>query len=206
MNKWAIALILAGIAMAVVGMDTGTTNSSSAILTGTRLLDEMEVVLPNGTHDKAGSHLAGKVVGLYFAASWCPPSQRFTPKLKASPQTPSLHVTTCRDSSHPLQKFYETVKKAGKPFEVVYVSSDDSEKELTDFYTEEMGDWLYLPFGSPTIKWVHSADPPILALMSYSLSSRELRKKYGVKAYPTLLVINQDGQVIVEKARSEIQV
>jgi len=40
------------------------------------------------------------------------------------------------------------VKQEGKPFEVVFVSRDRSEEELTLYYTKKMGDWLYLPFGS----------------------------------------------------------
>merc|ERR1711998_221016 len=48
-------------------------------------------------------------LGLYFSASWCPPCHQFTPKL----------VQT-----------FQAVKKAGKQFEIIFVSSD---KSMADF-------------------------------------------------------------------------
>ena len=45
----------------------------------------------------AAEALAGKIVALYFSASWCPPCKLFTPVLKAA---------------------YEAANKAGKRFEV----------------------------------------------------------------------------------------
>jgi len=68
---------------------------------------------------------AGKVLGLYFSASWCPPCHAFTPKL------------------------VETVKKvkaAGKDFEVIFVSSDRS---MGDFqkYFGSMESFLAIPQG-----------------------------------------------------------
>ncbi len=47
--------------------------------------------------------LAGKIVGLYFSAQWCPPCRRFTPELAS---------------------FYKTLVAQEKPFEVVFISAD----------------------------------------------------------------------------------
>ena len=44
--------------------------------------------------------LDGKIVALYFSASWCGPCQQFTPLLKT---------------------FYTAIKRLGKPFEIVFV-------------------------------------------------------------------------------------
>jgi len=54
------------------------------------------------------------VVGVYFSAHWCPPCQRFTPKL-----------VEC----------YEKLKAMGKKFEVVFVSSDSSKEEFDSYYS-----------------------------------------------------------------------
>merc|ERR1719335_1929874 len=54
------------------------------------------------------SVLEGKVVALYFSAHWCPPCRGFTPMLK---------------------DFYETIKGKSLPFEIIFVSSDESESE-----------------------------------------------------------------------------
>ena len=48
---------------------------------------------------------AGKTIGLYFSAHWCPPCKAFTPKL----------VET-----------FGAVKAAGKQFEMIFISSDRS--------------------------------------------------------------------------------
>jgi nucleoredoxin len=47
--------------------------------------------------------LAGKYVGVYFSAHWCPPCRRFTPKLAST---------------------YNFLQATGKPFEVIFVSAD----------------------------------------------------------------------------------
>ena len=67
--------------------------------------------------------LAGKVVGLYFSAHWCPPCKQFTPILK---------------------DFYEEL--AGEGFEVVFMSMDKSEQELKKYMAELHGDWFHVPF------------------------------------------------------------
>mmetsp|Transcript_235 Transcript_235/g.415 ORF Transcript_235/g.415 Transcript_235/m.415 type:complete len:378 (-) Transcript_235:262-1395(-) len=65
---------------------------------------------------------------LYFSAHWCPPCQRFTPKLI---------------------EFYNSMKDHGKhDFELIFVSFDKNENEFKE-YTSEMP-WPCLPFGSDT--------------------------------------------------------
>lgn len=78
----------------------------------------------DGSQKTVDSDLAGKYIGLYFSAHWCPPCKRFTPKLV---------------------KFYNDRKAAGKDdFEVVFCSSDNEEVEFKDYYGEMP--WLSLPF------------------------------------------------------------
>jgi len=60
----------------------------------------------------------GKVLGLYFSASWCPPCHAFTPKL----------VETVK-----------AVKAAGKHFEVIFLSSDRSMADFTKYFGEMTG-------------------------------------------------------------------
>ena len=68
--------------------------------------------------------LAGKTVGIYFSAHWCPPCRTFTPNLV---------------------KFRDKNKKN---FEVVFVSSDRSPDAQMDYMKETDMKWFTLPHRS----------------------------------------------------------
>ena len=61
--------------------------------------------------------------GVYFSAHWCPPCRAFTPHLA---------------------KKYEVWKKAGHPFEVIFVSSDRDQSSFDDYFKEMP--WLTIPY------------------------------------------------------------
>eukprot|EP00959_Pyramimonas_sp_CCMP1952_P226731 4740719-Pyramimonas_sp.AAC.1 len=66
-----------------------------------------ELVKPTGEKISVQSLKdAGTYIALYFSAHWCGPCRGFTPELI---------------------KTYNTLKAAGKPFEIVFVSSDNDE-------------------------------------------------------------------------------
>lgn len=87
-------------------------------------------------------------VGLYFSAHWCGPCRGFTPQLA---------------------KKYEELKKDGKKFEIVFVSSDRTQKAFDDYYKEQP--WLALKFGDRKRK-------------------AKLSKKFKVQGIPTLVFID----------------
>ncbi|VDL81148.1 unnamed protein product [Nippostrongylus brasiliensis] len=88
------------------------------------LLAGTQIQLKDGSKVDAGEYLKGKMVGLYFSASWCPPCRSFTPKLK---------------------RFYEAVKESHPEFEIVLVSRDKEADALFEYYDEHMGDWTFIP-------------------------------------------------------------
>ncbi|CAD6199461.1 unnamed protein product [Caenorhabditis auriculariae] len=100
-----------------------------------KLLAGTPLKLKDGSEVDAGSYLDGKVVGLYFSASWCPPCRGFTPKLK---------------------EFYEKIKKTHPEFEVVFVSRDRESDCLVNYFLDHMGDWTYIPFGNDQIQYILS--------------------------------------------------
>ncbi|CAK9055356.1 Nucleoredoxin [Durusdinium trenchii] len=72
--------------------------------------------------------IAGKHLGLYFSAHWCPPCRAFTPQLA---------------------KWYAGVKKElGDKFEIVFCSGDRDDESLKEYYKhmKDEGDWCALPF------------------------------------------------------------
>merc|ERR1711998_237275 len=73
--------------------------------------------------------LQNKVFGLYFSAHWCPPCRGFTPKLAET---------------------YNTLKAAGKNFEIVFVSSCKSADQFDEYFKEQP--WLAVPFADRETK------------------------------------------------------
>jgi len=77
--------------------------------------------------------IAGKTLGIYFSAHWCPPCRTFTPKLA---------------------QHYKAYKEKGLQFEIIFSTGDRSEAEFKDYYKEMQsagGDWLAIP-------WAKSAE------------------------------------------------
>ena len=106
----------------------------------------------------------GAVIGLYFSAHWCPPCRGFTPKLAA---------------------VYEDIKKAHQDFEIVFISSDNSEDEFKS-YLDEMP-WLALPFDNKE-------------------ENTRCSEKFEIEGLPTLVILDaENGNVISTDGRSIIE-
>lgn len=69
--------------------------------------------------------LAGKKIGLYFSAQWCPPCRAFTPVLV---------------------DMYKELQEQGKPFEIIFVSHDRSENDMIKYMRDYRMPWLAVPF------------------------------------------------------------
>jgi len=91
----------------------------------------------------------GKVVLLDFWGTWCPPCRASVPILKN------------------IQKKY-----AGKPFQLLSISSDDDEDVLKTFVQAQQMNWA-----------------------EYLDSSGELQHKFKVDSFPTYLVVDKDGVI-----------
>jgi len=108
--------------------------------------------------------LAGKTIGVYFSAHWCPPCRVFTPNLV---------------------KFYNSLKKAGKPFEIVFVSSDRDKKAMYKYMKEMKMPWLVLPYGD--------------------IHKKSLSSEFNVKGIPKLVILNSSGKLITENGRGDVR-
>jgi len=106
--------------------------------------------------------LRGKTaVGIYFSAHWCPPCRGFTPQLAKS---------------------YKNFL-ASKGMEIIFVSSDRSEKDFQSYYKEMP--WLAVPYSRRDL---HQA----------------LNKKFKVQGIPSLIVLDETGQVITTDGRTKV--
>ncbi|MBQ4479227.1 MAG: redoxin domain-containing protein [Victivallales bacterium] len=104
-----------------------------------------------------------ELIGIYFSAHWCPPCRQFTPMLV---------------------KFYNECKKDKKSFQIVFVSFDNTEKDMSKYMTEANMPWLAVPYGSDF--------------------REKLAKEYNVSGIPMLIVIDKNGKVVSTGARGEV--
>ncbi|UJR17248.1 hypothetical protein I4U23_004143 [Adineta vaga] len=111
----------------------------------------------------ATTELEDKIVGLYFSGHWCPPSRQFTPKL--------------------VELYTNMSQEMKQNFKIVFVSSDNSEKEFNSYYNEMP--WYALPYADRTRKDV-------------------LSSKYSVKGIPCLIILSPSGQIITVNGVQEV--
>jgi len=107
--------------------------------------------------------LAGKTIGIYYSAHWCPPCRGFTPLLV---------------------EVYDKIREKGNKFEVVLVSGDRSPSDMYEYMREAEMPWPAVP---------------------YEKSVREkLIEQYGVQAFPTLIIVNEDGYTVTKNGRNDV--
>lgn len=94
-----------------------------------------------------------KYVLIYFSAHWCPPCRKFTPKLV---------------------EFYNQPR--GKGFEVVFVSSDESQNDM--------------------LKYMKEASMPWAATRLNGGASSYLKSKFSGKGIPCLVLLDENGEVL----------
>jgi nucleoredoxin len=102
-----------------------------------------------------------KLIGIYFSAHWCPPCRGFTPKLA---------------------EFYNNVNENGKVFEVIFVSSDQDQRQFEEYFKEMP--WLAIDF-----KDSRRAD---------------IKKAHSVTGIPNLVILKPDGKKLDVNARQDV--
>ena len=119
----------------------------------------------------SSAKLAGKKIGIYFSASWCPPCRAFTPQLVAA---------------------YNQLQAEGKPFEVVLVTSDRDKPGMEAYMEDHHMPWLAIPFGDKPIEALKKkfavAGIPMLVVVdaagtTLSTTARGEIAKDGAKAF-----------------------
>ena len=100
---------------------------------------------------------ASKAVLIYASAHWCGPCRQFTPLLRM---------------------FYEAAKAAGAQIEIVFLSSDRTEREMVSYYKESHGKWLAVPFFSPQRQFLSS--------------------HFNIRGIPSLILLNKGTMQAVD--------
>ncbi|CAP22932.2 Protein CBR-TRX-3 [Caenorhabditis briggsae] len=87
--------------------------------------------LKDGSMVDAGEHLKGKIVVLYFSASWCGPCRQFTPIMK---------------------ELYQQIAATNQPIEVILLSRDYMRFQLDEYYEKQGCSWGVVPLRDPIIE------------------------------------------------------
>ena len=109
--------------------------------------------------------LDGKVLGIYFSAHWCGPCRAFTPQLVS---------------------VYNTLKAAGKPFEIIFASSDRDEDSFRQY------------FG--TMPWLSLAG----TVAEGKDRKGDLSAHFEVGGIPTLVILDENRNVVRADARGAV--
>lgn len=92
----------------------------------------------------------------------------------------------CRSFTPRLAEKYKEIIKAGHPFEIVFVSSDRSEDECMKYFQEMP--WKLLDYKARDIK--DNLSQPLIG--------------FGVQGIPTLVLLDENGELITKDGRSAI--
>ncbi|ETW08176.1 hypothetical protein H310_02512 [Aphanomyces invadans] len=131
-------------------------NSPFVALVGPTLLQS------GGKEVSTAEHLQGKTVAIYFSAHWCPPCRGFTPQLAT---------------------YYKKLTATGKPFEIVFVSSDNNQESFDEYFAEMP--WTAVPYAARDIH-------------------KSLNAQYKVQGIPTLVIVDENGNTINTNARGKV--
>jgi len=121
-------------------------------------------LLKGETEVNTADALAGlDAVGIYFSAHWCPPCRGFTPQLAEK---------------------YKKLQEAGKKFEIVFASSDQSEDQFKSYFAEMP--WLAMPYSERELK-------------------ESLSDEHECEGIPYLVILDgQTGKTITQEGRAEV--
>jgi len=92
----------------------------------------------------------------------------------------------CRGFTPQLVEKYNELVEAGLPFEIVFISSDRNEEDCAHYFSEMP--WKLLAFGESAKK--NSLSDP--------------SEGFGIRGIPTLVLLDEHGQLITKEGRSVV--
>lgn len=114
---------------------------------------------------------SSKMTCLYFASSWCPDCTPITPLLK---------------------KAYEEQSEGS--FQVVYVSSDNSEEEMMRSFNDTHGSWNFIPYDSDDRNGLKKHFGACAGKEVKDLGMSTEERKYGI---PTLIIMDSKSHEVI---------
>lgn len=91
----------------------------------------------------------------------------------------------CRQFTPVLVDFYNQLKSQGKKFQVIFASIDHDAKSMAKYMQDLKMPWLAYSFGDSKIG--------------------ALKQKFGVQSIPTLIILNDKGEVITANGRGDVK-
>eukprot|EP00741_Cyanophora_paradoxa_P013326 tig00020684_g12869.t1 len=122
------------------------------------LLKGAKGVTSAGTEYELSGAIKGKITALYIGALWAAPCQKLTPVLVEA---------------------YKKLERDRKPFEIIFVSNDRTEKDFQKYF--EGMPWLAIPFTEDSLR-------------------DKICTNYEVREVPTLVVFDENGTLLLSDA------
>ena len=149
-----------------------TTESEGTSLTTNNDNKKLSELIGNNIRNKNGKLISvdnelsknNDVIGLYFSAHWCGPCRNFTPKLKNA--------------------YNKWKNEKNLKFEIIFVSRDTSQSAFENYYNNDHGNWLIIPYNDKN-------------------RINKLCKLNNSGGIPCLVMINaKNGDIITENGRN----
>ena len=106
-----------------------------------------------------------EVVLFFFSAHWCAPCREFSPTLK--------------------EAYADYKRRGGQKVEVVFVSKDANEDAMSNYMTDDHGEWYAVAYRSEL--------------------AAKLDRDHHIDGLPSLVAVNKDGSVKNRNARKDVQ-
>ena len=91
----------------------------------------------------------------------------------------------CRNFAPILKAAYDEYSEESNDIEIVFVSSERSLEDMKEYMKTSLGSWLALPYNSKPCA--------------------SLKSRFNIQGIPAVIVCKNDGQVITEDGKGEIQ-
>jgi len=89
----------------------------------------------------------------------------------------------CRQFTPEFSRVYQSLESSSRPLAVVFISADQDQEAFNDYFGHQP--WYAIPFDAVDLK-------------------DSLNEKFGIKGIPSLLVLDQEANIITKEGRQDI--
>jgi len=89
----------------------------------------------------------------------------------------------CRQFTPEFSRIYQSLSSSNRPLAVVFISADQDQEAFNEYFGEQP--WYAIPYDSTDVR-------------------EGLNEKFGIRGIPSLLVLDQDANIVTKEGRQDI--